>query len=122
VGVGYQPARLARTLREAVRIRRQLAAQRPDAFLPDLAMSLGSKGAVLREIGNAAEAAATFREGVECLKPLFLRWPKAFRPLVRSLVVEYFRACETAGLEADSDLLGDIVPLLSDDKAPDAET
>jgi len=121
VGVGCQPARLARTLREAVRIRRQLAAQRPDAFLPDLAMSLGSKGAVLREIGNAAEVAATFREGVECLKPLFLRWPKAFRPLVRNLVRDYFRACETAGLEVDSDLLGDIVPLLPDE-GPGTET
>ena len=70
VGVGYQPARLARTLREAVRIRRQLAAQRPDAFLPDLARSLDAKGSVLRENGNAAGAAATLREGVECLKPL----------------------------------------------------
>ena len=122
MGVGYQPARLARTLREAVRIRRQLAAQRPDAFLPDLARSLDAKGSVLRENGNTAEAAATLREGVQCLKPLFLHSPNAFRPLMRSLVVEYFRAGETAGLEADSDLLGDIVPLLSDDKAPDAET
>jgi len=55
---------------EAVRIRRQLAAQRPDAFLPDLARSLDAKGSVLRENGNAAGAAATLREGVECLKPL----------------------------------------------------
>jgi hypothetical protein len=39
-----------------------------------------------------------------------------------NLVIDYFRACEAAGLEADSDLLGDIVPLLSDDKGPDAET
>ena len=76
----------------------------------------------MRENGNTAEAAATLREGVQCLKPLFLHSPNAFRPLMRSLVVEYFRAGETAGLEADSDLLGDIVPLLSDDKAPDAET
>ena len=76
----------------------------------------------MRENGNTAEAAATFREGVECLKPLLLRWPEAFRPLMRSLVRDYFRACETAGLEVNSDLLGDIVPLLSDEKAPDAET
>jgi len=41
---------------------------------------------------------------------------------MRSLVSDYFRACETAGLGVDSDLLGDIVPLLSDDKAPGAET
>ena len=76
----------------------------------------------MQEEGNAAGAAATFREGVECLKALLLRWPGAFRPLMTSLVSDYFRACETAGLGVDSDLLGDIVPLLSDDKAPDAET
>jgi len=35
--------------------------------------------------------------------------------------VEYFRAGETAGLEVDSDLLGDIVPLLSDE-GPGTET
>jgi hypothetical protein len=76
---------------------------------------------VLRDNGNAAGAAATFREGVECLKPLFLRSPKAFRRLMSNLVIGYFRACETAGLEANSDLLGDIVPLLPDE-GPGTET
>ena len=56
------------------------------------------------------------------MKPLFLRWPKAFRPLMGNLVAAYFRACETAGLEVDSGLLGDIVPQLSDDQAGGAET
>ena len=87
-----------------------------------MATSLGAKGAVLGEIGTAAEAAGIFREGVDRLKPLFLSWPNAFQPLMRTLVRNYLLACETAGLEVDSDLLGDIVPLLSDDKAPDAET
>jgi len=56
---------------------------------------------------------------MECLKPLFLRQPKAFRPLMRILVTACFQVCKTAGLEADSDLLGDIVPLLSDDAGQD---
>jgi len=59
---------------------------------------------------------------VERLKPLFLRWRKAFRQLMRNLALEYFRACETAGLEVDSDLLGEIVPQLSDENPPGADT
>jgi tetratricopeptide (TPR) repeat protein len=107
---------------EAVGIYRQLAAQRPDAFLPDLASSLGAKGTVLEEIGNLAGAVAMFREGVECLRPLFLRWPQAFRPLMTNLVVAYFRVCETAEVEVDSDLIGEIVWRLEDDKAGGAHT
>ncbi len=102
-------------------IRRQLASQRPDAFLPDLATSLGAMGAVLQAIGNAAEAAATFREGVERLKPLFLRLPKAFRLLMENLIAHYFRASQDAGLELDAGLLADIVPLLSDVQAEGGE-
>jgi hypothetical protein len=33
-------------------------------------------------MGQAAGAAAGFREGVEILKPPFLRLPQAFRPLM----------------------------------------
>jgi tetratricopeptide (TPR) repeat protein len=101
---------------EAVRIRRQLAGQRPEAFLPDLAMSLGAKGAILLGKGDAAAAVTTLREGIECLKPLFLRWPAAFRQLMTWLVPEYARACEAAGVEVDSGLLGEIVPRLPGDK------
>ena len=107
---------------ETFGIYRQLAAQRPDAFLPDLASSLGAKGTVLEEIGNLAGAVAMFREGVECLRPLFLRWPQAFRPLMTNLVVAYFRVCETAEVEVDSDLIGEIVWRLEDDKAGGAHT
>jgi len=102
---------------EAVRIRRQLAARSPDAFLPDLATSLGARGAILLQQGNATAALASFREAIEFLKPLFLRWPGAFRPLMTALVGRYASACETAGVEMDLRLLGEIVPRLSADKA-----
>jgi hypothetical protein len=59
---------------------------------------------------------------VERLKPLFLRGPRAFRPLMKNLVVDYLRACETAGTEKDLALLSDILPQLTDDKAESAET
>ena len=105
------------TTQEAVGLYRQLAAQRPDAFLPDLATSLGGKGAVLRAMGDTVGAVAAFQQGVECLKPSFLRLPRAFRPLMLRLVVDYIQACETARVEADSGLLEDIIPGLSDDTA-----
>jgi len=101
--------------RRAVRIRRQLAAQHPDAFLPDLATSLGAKGFVLLQMGDWAGAAESFREGVELLKPLFLRLPEAFKPLMANLLGYYSKACEKAETEVDLGLRSYIVPLLSDD-------
>ena len=69
---------------EAVAIRRELAAQQPDAFRPDLASSLSNLANSLSDLGRrepalAVEAAALHRE-------LAARQPDAFRPhLARSL-------------------------------------
>jgi hypothetical protein len=98
---------------EAVRIRRQLSTQRPDAFLPNLAMSLAAHGSVLRELKELPEAVAAFREGIACLKPLFLHLPGAFQPLMTSLVIDYIQGCEAVGVEADVGLLGDVMPQLT---------
>jgi tetratricopeptide (TPR) repeat protein len=106
---------------EAVRLYRQLAAQRPNAFLPDLATSLGAKAAILANNENPAAAADALREGVEGLKPLFLRQPGALKPLMGNLVGDYIRACGAAGIEVDSGLLGDVLPRLADDQAGAAE-
>lgn len=119
--LGRREAALQAT-EEAVRIRRQLAAERPDTFLPDLALSLGANGAVLQGMGEVAGAIAAFHEGVQSLKPLFLRLPEAFKPLMTGLVGDYVRACEQAGMELDSGLLGDLRPLLSDDSGETAPT
>ena len=95
---------------EALRIRRQLAAQRPDAFLPDLAMSLGVKGTVLQKMEDLGGAAASFRDGIECLKPLFLRLPNAFRPMMAALARGYIQACRLGSVELDISLLKDLLP------------
>jgi len=50
--------------REAVTIRRQLAAASPAVYLPDLAMSLNNLGACLSETGRREEALAPAREAV----------------------------------------------------------
>ena len=70
----------------------------------------------MREMGKVPEALAAFREGVECLKPLFLRLPEAFKVLMTNLVREYIRASKEAGVEVDFDVLSDILPLLFSDE------
>ena len=104
---------------EAVRIRRQLAAARPDAFLPDLAMSLGARGNVLLGMERHADAAASFREGIEALRPLFQRVPAAFASLMRALCRDYVEASKAAGQQPDLELLQPVVAVLEslEDKA-----
>jgi tetratricopeptide (TPR) repeat protein len=65
---------------EAVEIRRQLAAQRPDAFLPDLANSLNNLGVMLSEMGRRAEALQATQEAVEIRRQLAAQRPDAFLP------------------------------------------
>jgi tetratricopeptide (TPR) repeat protein len=65
---------------EAVEIRRRLSAQRPDAFLPDLAMSLNNLGVDLSEMGRRAEALQATQEAVEIRRRLAAQHPDAFLP------------------------------------------
>ena len=90
---------------EAVEIRRRLAAQRPDAFLPDLARSLGAYGVVLRGLGRSAEAAATFAEGLRAILPFVRALPAAFGGLASALLQGYLRACAEAGEAPDQALV-----------------
>jgi tetratricopeptide (TPR) repeat protein len=65
---------------EAVEIRRRLAAQHPDAFLPDLASSLNSLGVDLSEMGRWAEALQATQEAVDLYRRLAAQHPDAFLP------------------------------------------
>ena len=65
---------------EAVEIRRRLAAQRPDAFLPDLATSLNNLGMRLSNLGRREEALQATAEAVEILRRLAAQRPDAFLP------------------------------------------
>ena len=58
---------------EAAEIYRRLAKDRPDAFGPDLARSLGVLGTCLRGATRLRDAVEAFREGVQTLEPPF--WP-----------------------------------------------
>ena len=65
---------------EAVRLYRQLAAARPDAFLPDLAMSLNNLANMLSALGRREEALAQAEEAVRLRRQLAAARPDAFLP------------------------------------------
>ncbi len=71
---------------EAVKLYRQLAAQRPDAFTPDLAMSLNNLASFLSELGRREDALNAAHEAVKLYRQLAAQRPNAFTPdLVTSL-------------------------------------
>ncbi|HEY6795110.1 MAG TPA: tetratricopeptide repeat protein, partial [Kineosporiaceae bacterium] len=59
---------------------RELAAGRPDAFLPDLAMSLNNLSNRLADLGRREEALAAITEATEALRELAAARPDAFLP------------------------------------------
>jgi hypothetical protein len=65
---------------EAVQIHRLLAQQRPDAFNPDLAMSLDNLGNRLSELGRREDALNATYEAVQIQRLLAQQRPDAFNP------------------------------------------
>src|SRR5262249_19648768 len=90
---------------EAVDIRRRLAQTRPDAFLPDLAMSLGVLGAGLAAMERHGEAAAARREGLAASSTFVERHRRVCGVIARALGRDHLAACEKAGVEPDQTLL-----------------
>ncbi|MEJ5241467.1 MAG: tetratricopeptide repeat protein, partial [Anaerolineales bacterium] len=71
---------------EAAALYRQLAQINPQAFLPDLAMSLNNLGVLFSELGRREEALQAAQEAVEIRRQLAQVNPQAFLPdLARSL-------------------------------------
>ena len=91
--------------KEAADIYRRLAEQNPQAFLPDLARSLGVYGKALFDQERYSEAAQAFTEGIKHLAPFYRKHPQAFRGLADVLKKLYINACQKAGQEPDEDLL-----------------
>jgi tetratricopeptide (TPR) repeat protein len=67
-------------IEEAVTIRRELAAARPGAFLPDLAASLTNQSGRLSELGRREDALAAVEEAVTIRRELAAARPDAFLP------------------------------------------
>jgi tetratricopeptide (TPR) repeat protein len=93
---------------EAVEIRRRLARQYPEAFLPDLAESLGAYGKALLGLGRAPEAREAFAEGLRILLPFVREIPAAFRERADELLQGYLRACAEAGEAPDEALVAQV--------------
>src|SRR5205823_3551484 len=65
---------------EAVRLRRALAAARPNAFTPDLALSLNNLAGRLNDLGRREEALKAAQEAVHLYRALAATRPNAFSP------------------------------------------
>jgi hypothetical protein len=90
---------------ETVAIIRRLAETRPDAFLPDLATSLGGLGQALAGAERYADAASAFHEGLAVISPFVEGHAEAFGDLARALSQTYIGACEKMGSAPDLALL-----------------
>jgi tetratricopeptide (TPR) repeat protein/nucleoside phosphorylase len=77
--LGRPEEALAATER-AVKLYEELAAKRPDAFLPELVMSLNNLGAIYSELGRRDEALAATERAVELCDELAAKRPDAFLP------------------------------------------
>ena len=96
---------------EAVRLYRQLAAARPDAFLPYLAKSLAVCGNI-KAGEQPAQALICYEGSLRLLTPPFLQLPQAHAPLMQTIVGVYLRTLQTAGQEPDMELLTPIIEQL----------
>jgi tetratricopeptide (TPR) repeat protein len=77
--LGQREAALA-AAQEAVELRRALAAQHPDRFQPDLAMSLNNLASRLGDLGQREAALVAVQEAAELYRALAAQRPDAFRP------------------------------------------
>jgi hypothetical protein len=94
---------------EAVEVYRGLAKDRPDAFLPDLARSLGTLGTCFRAANRRDDALRAFADGVRTLKPAFLAHTEAFAPLMGALARDYIMLSTEVGEAPDMELLAPIL-------------
>ncbi|MEN7343900.1 MAG: tetratricopeptide repeat protein, partial [Pseudomonadota bacterium] len=80
LGILGQSEDALKATKDAVQGYRQLAAQRPDAFLPDLASSLNNLGRDLNALGRREEALTSTEEAVVIYRQLAAQRPDAFLP------------------------------------------
>jgi tetratricopeptide (TPR) repeat protein len=90
---------------EATQIYRDLAAARPDAFRPNLALSLANLANRLFDLGRRQDALAAAKEAVSTLGPFFLAHPAAFSSWMGSIVHVYSRLSDDLDQRADTAIL-----------------
>lgn len=103
-GLGHQDAALE-AIDEAVEVWRPLLASRPQVGQPGLALALGLRGDVLRELVRSAEAAESFSEGLAVITPVFVAQPKTYVTLASALFRDYIAMAEEAEIPIDEELI-----------------
>ena len=83
-------------IEEATGLYRELAAARPDAFVPDLAMSLNNLSIRLGDLGRREDALAASQEATGLYRKLAAKLPDVYRQdLDQSLLIaEWLRQSE----------------------------
>jgi hypothetical protein len=109
--VGQREAALAPAM-EATDIYRELAAKAPDAYRPDLALSLSVLADRLEELERVEEAVVSDEEAVRAITEPLMERPQAWTERALTIAREYIRRCEKLGREPDMDLLGPIAQVL----------
>jgi tetratricopeptide (TPR) repeat protein len=74
------PRRRKNCIREALKIRRELAEKSPDAYLPDLAISCNNLAYLLSDTGSSKEAEELYREALKIRRELAEKSPDAYLP------------------------------------------
>ena len=97
---------------EAVRIRRQLAEARPDAFLPNLARSLLVCGHCLSALERHPDAIEATSEAIRILATPLAQEPGVFAPLMRNIVELYLDITKASQQPPDMELLGPVLEVL----------
>ena len=82
---------------------RQLAAARPDAFLPDLAMSLNNQSNCLADLGRREDALAAVEELATAYRQLAAARPHVFSVRLISSRDVFATLLELLGRESDAD-------------------
>ena len=103
-GLGNHTAALE-AIDEAVDLWRPLLETKKGVATMGLALALGLKGDVERELTLPAEAAVSFAEGLALITPAFVERPQVFLTLATALFRDYLTSVEEAGLEVDEDLI-----------------
>lgn len=91
---------------EAVALWRELAAQRPDAFRPDLATSLAVRANCLEALDRCEDALAGNADAIATLSPAFVQHPAAFAHWMLPMIQQYERRCEHLNRKPDAALFG----------------
>ncbi|MFN7767762.1 MAG: tetratricopeptide repeat protein, partial [Planctomycetaceae bacterium] len=117
--LGRREAALA-AAEEAVRIRRTLAAERPDAFLPDLAGSLSNVSVVLSELGRREAALAASREAVQYYLTLTRQVPQVFQQQLLIATRGLLENLEALGREPQSEpIVLEVIAVLQSQQGPE---